>query len=198
MFYIIATRLPLVYSDTTNRKYLKLFVLGSIIYLCVHYYLFLEERTGLLNKVKSKLYYVMIADFAVAMVLTKFLSHRKIEEDVDDKDNKDVNENSNITNNNALKDLEEQKRKMMEAEEQRRRMFELMKQQQYQQMMQQRQEQEEKRNKERDEEKENKKKKKKKETTSSSESSESSKKEEKPTKEVVAKPDTDTELPVYE
>ena len=47
MFYIIATRLPLVYTDTTNKKYLKLFVLGSIIYLCIHYYLFLEERTGL-------------------------------------------------------------------------------------------------------------------------------------------------------
>ena len=41
MFYIIATRLPLVYTDTSNRKYLKLFILGSIIYLCVHYYLFM-------------------------------------------------------------------------------------------------------------------------------------------------------------
>ena len=56
MFYIIASRLPLVYSDSTKRKYLKLFILGSIIYLCVHYYLFLEQRTGLLDKVKSKLY----------------------------------------------------------------------------------------------------------------------------------------------
>ncbi len=74
MFYIIASRIPLVYSDTTNRKFLKIFILGSLLYICIHYYLHLEVRTGIIDKIKSKLLFVMAGDFAIACALAKFLS----------------------------------------------------------------------------------------------------------------------------
>jgi hypothetical protein len=74
MFYIISTRLPLVYSDTTNRKFLKIFILGSLIYICVHYYLHLETRIGLMEHLKSKLLFIMAGDFLAACALAKFLS----------------------------------------------------------------------------------------------------------------------------
>jgi len=74
MFYIIASRIPLVYSDTTNRKFLKIFILGSLLYICIHYYLHLEVRSGIIDKIKSKLLFVMAGDFAIACALAKFLS----------------------------------------------------------------------------------------------------------------------------
>ncbi len=74
MFYIIASRIPLVYSDTTNRKFLKIFILGSLLYIFIHYYLHLELRSGIIDKVKSKLLFVMAGDFAIACALAKFLS----------------------------------------------------------------------------------------------------------------------------
>ena len=74
MFYIIASRIPLVYSDTTNRKFLKIFILGSLLYICIHYYLHLEVRSGIIDKIKSKLLFVMAGDFAIACTLAKFLS----------------------------------------------------------------------------------------------------------------------------
>lgn len=72
MFYIISTRLPLVYSDTTNRKFLKIFILGSILYVCIHYYLHLEARNGFMDTLKSKLLMIMAGDFLIACALAKF------------------------------------------------------------------------------------------------------------------------------
>jgi hypothetical protein len=74
MFYIIASRIPLVYSDTTNRKFLKIFILGSLLYIFIHYYLHLEVRSGIIDKIKSKLLFVMAGDFAIACTLAKLLS----------------------------------------------------------------------------------------------------------------------------
>jgi hypothetical protein len=74
MFYIIASRIPLVYSDPTNRKFLKIFILGSLLYICIHYYLHLDTRSNIIEKIKSKLLFVMAGDFLIACTLAKFLS----------------------------------------------------------------------------------------------------------------------------
>ena len=59
MFYILDSRLPMVYSDPKKTKYLKLFVIGSILYLFVHYYLFLDTRVFLFELLKGKFYFFL-------------------------------------------------------------------------------------------------------------------------------------------
>jgi hypothetical protein len=114
MFYIIASRIPLVYSDTTNRKFLKIFILGSLLYICIHYYLHLEIRTGLIDKIKSKLLFVMAGDFAIACALAKFLSPvvstpaDNEAEEAEDKPKYLVNEKERI-----MKELEERRKAEM-------------------------------------------------------------------------------------
>jgi hypothetical protein len=114
MFYIIASRIPLVYSDTTNRKFLKIFILGSLLYICIHYYLHLEVRTGIIDKIKSKLLFVMAGDFAVACALAKFLSPvvstptESEAEEAEDKPKYLANEKERI-----MKELEERRKAEM-------------------------------------------------------------------------------------
>ncbi len=109
MFYIISTRIPLVYSDTTNRKFLKIFILGSLIYICVHYYLHLEERNDLMNKLKSKILYVMGADFLIACALAKFLAPTVVAEK-DDKEDEDKPSYTADEKTRMMRELEERRR----------------------------------------------------------------------------------------
>ena len=215
MFYIIASRLPLVYSDSTKRKYLKLFILGSIIYLCVHYYLFLEIRTGLLENIKSKLYYVMMIDFGISLILTRFLSKPKvIDEEEDDENMVELQDSQD----KLLIELEERKKYLaMQQQLQAQQQLQLQAQQQ-QQQQQQLQTQHKLREQQIKDKKEKNKEKTESETsnTSSSSSSSSSSKPRKKktkktdksqntrdnireeTKQEIKETNTDTEIPVYE
>ena len=73
MFYIISSRIPIISSDKTNRKYFKLFVSGAIFYVLLHYYLNKELRNGMIEKVRKYIYYIMGVDFAIACVLLKYI-----------------------------------------------------------------------------------------------------------------------------
>jgi len=72
MFYTILSRIPQISTNTSERKYLIIFILGSIVYTVLHYYLY--SHTDFLNNVKKYLYYVMGIDFAIAYCLTKYYS----------------------------------------------------------------------------------------------------------------------------
>jgi hypothetical protein len=72
MFYTILSRIPQISTHTSERKYLIIFILGSIVYTVLHYYLY--SHTDFLNNVKKYLYYVMGIDFAIAYCLTKYYS----------------------------------------------------------------------------------------------------------------------------
>ena len=114
MFYIIASRLPMVYSDPKNTRYLKLFVIGSILYLFIHYYLFLESRAFLLELLKGKFYYIMAGDLLIACILTKFLSPRiKVEEDDEDESK---NEIPTEDKQKIMRELEEKTRYLAELQ----------------------------------------------------------------------------------
>ncbi|ATZ80890.1 hypothetical protein BMW23_0844 [Bodo saltans virus] len=71
MFYTLISRLPFITNDNSDTKLLKIFVLGSVIYILVHYYLFSQDRGDMLNIVKPYLYYAMAADLGIAYALTK-------------------------------------------------------------------------------------------------------------------------------
>jgi cell division protein FtsN len=124
MFYIIATRIPLVLSDTSNRKYLKIFVLGSLLYICIHYYLHLEARAGVLEHIKDKLLIIMALDFLAACGIAKFLQP-VVEKPVESEDETEKEKSGKP--NNAINDKE---RIMKELEERRR--FEMQRMQQAQ------------------------------------------------------------------
>ena len=71
MFYTLASRIPLI-STSKSKKFLLIFVVGSIAYVLLHYYLYSGERFDLLNKLRDYLYYIMALDLGVAYFLSKF------------------------------------------------------------------------------------------------------------------------------
>ena len=129
MFYIITSRIPLISHDNTNRKYFKLFVLGSAIYVVVHYYLYKELRAGFIEKIKKFLYHVMVIDFIIASVLLKYLKIANPEEENEDvvTDKKQPQHQSNESDDRARNtrlnglnaELEEQRRLFLEQHQQR-------------------------------------------------------------------------------
>ena len=126
MFYIITSRIPLISHDNTNRKYFKLFVLGSAIYAVVHYYLYKELRAGFIEKIKKFLYHVMVIDFIIASVLLKYLKIANPEEENEDvvTDKKQAPHQSNESEDRARNarlnaELEEQRRLFLEQHQQR-------------------------------------------------------------------------------
>ena len=47
MFFTIISRLPIINTDTTNRKYFKMFIAGAVLYIVLHYYLFSNSKINL-------------------------------------------------------------------------------------------------------------------------------------------------------
>ena len=99
----------MISSDNTNRKYFKLFVIGSTVYVFLHYYLNKDLRDGFIEKLRRYVYYVMALDFLIACILLKYLRTAEPEED-------DFNELENTENGDKLnqdkltRELEEQRR----------------------------------------------------------------------------------------
>ena len=123
MFYIISSRIPLISHDNTNRKYFKLFVMGSAIYVCIHYYLHKQLHSGMLEKIKKFIYHVMVVDFIIASILLKYLKISNPEEE-NDKENENVVGKTNIQNSQTNQtrltaELEEQRRLFLQQHQQR-------------------------------------------------------------------------------
>lgn len=70
MFYTIASRLPYIVS-TNSKKFFKIFLVGSILYILAHYYLFSGVYNVVLESFKHYLYYIMGADLVVAYIWSK-------------------------------------------------------------------------------------------------------------------------------
>lgn len=75
MFYTIISNLPFIKSDTGSRKILKIFIIGSILYALLHYFLFQQEQIFILEQFKKYLYYMIAIDFGIAA----FISSQPIE-----------------------------------------------------------------------------------------------------------------------
>jgi hypothetical protein len=99
----------MISSDKTNRKYFKLFVIGSTVYVFLHYYLNKDLRDGFIEKLRRYVYYVMALDFLIACILLKYLRTAEPEEE-------DLNEQENTENGDKLnqdkltRELEEQRK----------------------------------------------------------------------------------------
>jgi len=122
MFYIISSRIPLISSDKTERKYFKLFIVGSLLYVALHYYLNNEIRTGIPEKLRKYIYYIMGVDYSIACILLKYIKPLNPEEESDDEDNNTnvpEQKHQQLNQQDLVKELEEQ-RKLFLEEHQRR------------------------------------------------------------------------------
>ena len=81
MFYTLATRIPILSGQSNN--FLTIFIVGSVGYKLLHYYLFSGEHNALLEKLKSYLYYLMVVDLIVAYLVSKWFSSPQSAESIE-------------------------------------------------------------------------------------------------------------------
>jgi len=68
MFYTLVSR-TVITKITTPRDYLYIFLIGSVGYVILHWYLYMEKREGIVEKVREYLYYAMVIDAITAYAL---------------------------------------------------------------------------------------------------------------------------------
>jgi len=88
MFFTIISKVPIIANDNSSSKMFKIFVIGAILYILLHYYLFIGDRGEIINKYKNYIYYVMGIDFAIAYALSVMTSNNDDEEEEDDNEKK--------------------------------------------------------------------------------------------------------------
>ena len=70
MIYVLVTK-TLIKQINTKRDYLKIFAIGSVAYVIIHYYLSKNKLSSYVDKIATYLPALMIADFAAAIYLVK-------------------------------------------------------------------------------------------------------------------------------
>lgn len=81
MLFTLISKLPFMESDNSKKKIFKIFVMGSVLYIMLHYYLHSSVQNELLLKFRQYLYYAMGVDFAVAWFLSSKSKPQQSEED---------------------------------------------------------------------------------------------------------------------
>ena len=71
MFFTIASR-TIITNNESSRNYLYIFLIGSVGWIVTHWYLHMEKKDGLVEKIREYLYYAMTVDLIVAFSLLKF------------------------------------------------------------------------------------------------------------------------------
>jgi hypothetical protein len=120
MFYTLASRIPLISNSSSDGKFFKIFLVGSLIYILLHYYLYSAERWFVLEKLKTYLYYVMAIDLAVAYFLSKWNAP---EDDTDEEKQSDdsYSRDQRLEIEKNLQDL--RRMQSMQAEQHRQKML---------------------------------------------------------------------------
>ena len=69
MFYTLTSKIPLIPAG--KNHFLMIFIIGSIAYVLLHYYLSTNQTIEIVDKFKGYLYYLMAIDLAIAFFLSK-------------------------------------------------------------------------------------------------------------------------------
>jgi len=189
MFFTIISKVPIIADDNSSSKMFKIFVIGAILYILLHYYLFIGDRGEIINKYKNYIYYVMGIDFAIAYALSVISSSDDNNDEEDDEEEKKQKSNQN-------EPTPEQKDQYLRQLALRNQMLEQQRAMQLAQRVQMAQQQDKTNSSPQKEEKN--------EETKSASSKKSSEKKEKPKKSKSSKKekneddiDEDTALPIY-
>lgn len=73
MFYTLASKF-LIKGSPQSRDFLTVFLAGSVMYVALHWYLHLDEKTGIVEQVRKYLYYAMVVDIITAYTLSVFFA----------------------------------------------------------------------------------------------------------------------------
>jgi hypothetical protein len=92
MFYTLVSR-SLITKINTPRDYFYIFLIGSVGYVILHWYLHMDKREGIIEKVREYLYYAMVLDVITAYVLMKMYPAKSDKKNTEDTgETKDSNE----------------------------------------------------------------------------------------------------------
>lgn len=87
MFYTLVSRTIITKIDNP-RDYLYIFVIGSVGYVVLHWYLHMEKREGIIERVRGYIYYAMVLDAIVAYVMMiMYPPKKKVNPNINDKNN---------------------------------------------------------------------------------------------------------------
>jgi hypothetical protein len=114
MFFTLVSR-TIITKIRTPRDYLYIFLIGSVGYVALHWYLHMEKRTGITEKIRSFLYYALVLDIITAGTLL-VMYPVKTKEDENTKDT-----SSNETENKE-EVTDEQRRVMMQKMQEAKRL----------------------------------------------------------------------------
>lgn len=117
MLYTIVSKIPFISSNNSKRKILIIFIIGSVLYALLHYYLYSSPINGLFEQLKKYLYYIMAVDFGLAY----FLSSKNNNEHNEDEENQEeysqeelkMIEMENIKRMQMMQQMEMQKRQQL-------------------------------------------------------------------------------------
>lgn len=113
MFYTLVSR-SIITKINTPRDYFYIFLIGSVGYVILHWYLHMDKREGIVEKVREYLYYAMVFDAITAYVLMMMYpvkSDKKIQDD---------NEETEDLSNEETHTPEQKKAIMQKMQEARR------------------------------------------------------------------------------
>lgn len=71
MFYTLVSR-SFITNINCSRDYMNIFLIGSVGYIILHWYLYSEKKEGITEKIREYLYYMMVIDIVTSYVLVTF------------------------------------------------------------------------------------------------------------------------------
>jgi len=83
MFYTITSKIPFIENDNSKTKIIKLFAIGSIMYVMVHYYINSNPMPDIVEKYRKYFYALMVVDLAIAWFMIS-RNNQQSEEDDDE------------------------------------------------------------------------------------------------------------------
>lgn len=113
MFYTIVSR-TIITKINTPRDYFYIFLLGSVGYIVLHWYLHMDKREGIVEKVREYLYYAMVIDIITTYLLMVFYPVKS--------DKKDIEDTQKQSDENEPEYTPEQKRAIMQRAQEARRL----------------------------------------------------------------------------
>ena len=105
MFYFLVSKIPIINNPNDEHNLFKVFVVGTILYLILHVYLFSHPTSNFVNNYGKYLYMIWAGDAGLTGILQKYFlkedkkEEQKIEIEVEqeEKSNKKTSENMSDT-----------------------------------------------------------------------------------------------------
>lgn len=95
MFYLIASKFPIIARDTSKYKFLKILVIGSLCYIVVHAFLFSKQsdQFELIKQYRSYLYYLIGLDLLATYLMNRPQNNEQIKDNEENEDNENNEDN---------------------------------------------------------------------------------------------------------